>query len=150
MITLQIQYVEKNETSHSPETLPENRKRSPHLRHQKTMGSRIGSPDRHVVYAVTHETTGHGSATLQVQNGEERVVEEIRRGLEEIRLSFEEGEPFDYLHRVLLSRRIDELIKRLGRTRKEGAAREVLEQARALRERLLSVRELIGSTTGRS
>lgn len=79
-------------------------------------------------------------------NMAERVIDYFDAEFETIRNQLESGSFLDYKERVLVSRKIDEALARLSPyVRSEWRARQVVKSGEALRERLLSVRDIIAN-----
>lgn len=84
---------------------------------------------------------------MTVENSiSERVFSYFEQEFEVIAHQLESGNLLDYKERVLVSRKIDEALARLSPyVRSEWRARQVVKTGELLRERLLSVRDIIGN-----
>ncbi|MBT0664053.1 hypothetical protein KI809_07035 [Geobacter pelophilus] len=79
-------------------------------------------------------------------NMAERVISYFDEEFESIRDQLESGQLLDYKERVIVSRKIDEALSRLSPyVRSEWRARQVVKSGETLRERLLSVRDIISN-----
>jgi hypothetical protein len=77
-------------------------------------------------------------------NMTERVISYFDDEFESISTRLKNGELLDYKERVIVSRKIDEALSRLSPyVRSEWRARQVVKKGEALRDRLLSVRDII-------
>ncbi len=75
-----------------------------------------------------------------------QVISYFEEEFDSIRGQLEMGKLLDYKERVLVSRKIDEALTRLSPyVRSEWRARQVVKGAELLRERLLSVRDIIAN-----
>lgn len=76
----------------------------------------------------------------------EKVFCYFEREFETISNQLESGRLMDYKERVIVSRKIDEALARLSPyVRSEWRARQVVKTGELLRERLLSVRDIISN-----
>lgn len=76
----------------------------------------------------------------------ERVFRYFEQEFEAIATQLESGILLDYKERVIVSRKIDEALARLSPyVRSEWRARQVVKTGELLRERLLSVRDIISN-----
>jgi hypothetical protein len=79
-------------------------------------------------------------------NMSEQVISYFEEEFELIRGKLEMGKLLDYKERVVVSRKIDEALTRLSPyVRSEWRARQVVKGGELLRERLLSVRDIIAN-----
>jgi hypothetical protein len=79
-------------------------------------------------------------------NMADRVISYFDEEFETIRDQLESGQLLDYKERVIVSRKIDEALSRLSPyVRSEWRARQVVKSGETLRERLLSVRDIISN-----
>ncbi|WP_041970385.1 hypothetical protein [Geobacter sp. OR-1] len=79
-------------------------------------------------------------------NMADRVINYFDEEFEAIRSQLESGTLLDYKERVIVSRKIDEALSRLSPyVRSEWRARQVVKNGENLRERLLSVRDIISN-----
>ena len=80
-------------------------------------------------------------------NMADRVIDYFDEEFEAITAQLLSGSFLDYRERVLVSRKIDEALARLSPyVRSEWRARQVVKKGEELRERLLSVRDIIANT----
>jgi hypothetical protein len=76
----------------------------------------------------------------------DQVISYFEGEFESIKDQLEKGKLLDYKERVLVSRKIDEALTRLSPyVRSEWRARQVVKGGELLRERLLSVRDIIAN-----
>lgn len=79
-------------------------------------------------------------------NMTDRVISYFDDEFEAISSQLDAGKFLDYKERVLVSRKIDEALSRLSPyVRSEWRARQVVKKGETLRERLLSVRDIISN-----
>jgi hypothetical protein len=79
-------------------------------------------------------------------NMAERVINYFDDEFETVSAQLDDRELLDYKERVLVSRKIDDALSRLSPyVRSEWRARQVVKKGEALRERLLSVRDIIAN-----
>lgn len=79
-------------------------------------------------------------------NMSEQVINYFEEEFNTILIQLEDGQLLDYKERVLVSRKIEVALSRLSPyVRSEWRARQVVKNGEALRERLLSVRDIISN-----
>lgn len=89
---------------------------------------------------------GWGVFMIEENSISERVFRYFEQEFEAIATQLESGILLDYKERVIVSRKIDEALARLSPyVRSEWRARQVVKTGELLRERLLSVRDIISN-----